>query len=320
MVLLSLASPTMGTTAVELGSGYGSGARYLAANFGATVECVDLSLEANDWNRRLTEDAGLSHVVKVGAPATFFNTGLPGGSYGFCFSQDAMCHAGQQTPRALVEAARLLEPGGILACTNILRAEGATPEELDDVLVRLQLSHLETIESFAAHGIAAGMELVKSLDKTYSMVMHFHTLLEVRTALPTVVEFGRILLSSRLTLSSRYTLLTFVAEKQYARRAYVQTPNLHLPSRVNTELLRPSGAVLHSEGHTLMQLFMFQELALVAKLFGLFSREAYRSLLMKRGKRCFYSGLLEILLFASFVWSLAGSGLAQGEHGEKYLD
>ena len=65
VVLFSLARPTMGTKAVELGSGYGSGSRYLAANFGATVHCVDLSQEANDLNRRLTEEAGLSHLVKV---------------------------------------------------------------------------------------------------------------------------------------------------------------------------------------------------------------------------------------------------------------
>lgn len=65
VVLFSLARPAMGTKAIELGSGYGSGARYLALNFGATVDCVDLSQDANDLNRRLTEKAGLSHLVKV---------------------------------------------------------------------------------------------------------------------------------------------------------------------------------------------------------------------------------------------------------------
>lgn len=65
MVLFSLARPAMGTKAVDLGSGYGSGARYLALNFGATVDCVDLSQDANDQNRSLTEKAGLSHLVKV---------------------------------------------------------------------------------------------------------------------------------------------------------------------------------------------------------------------------------------------------------------
>ena len=180
MVLFSLARPTMGTTAVELGSGYGSGARYLALNFGATVECIDLSPEANELNHRLTEEAGLSNLVKVGAPATFFGTGLPGGAYGFCFSQDSFCHAGKQTPRALEEAARLLVPGGILACTNILRTEEATAEELDEVLVRLQIHHLETLDSFVEHARATGLELVESLDKTTSMARHVQTVLEVK--------------------------------------------------------------------------------------------------------------------------------------------
>lgn len=80
-----------------------------------------------------------TRVVQVGQPSTFFGTGLPTESFGFCFSQDALCHAGRQTPRALEEAARLLAPGGVFACTNILRAEEATEEELDEVLVRLQV-------------------------------------------------------------------------------------------------------------------------------------------------------------------------------------
>lgn len=63
----------MGTKAVELGSGYGSSSRYLAVNFGATVDCVDLSQEANDLNRRLTEEAGLSHVVKVWRKVETYN-------------------------------------------------------------------------------------------------------------------------------------------------------------------------------------------------------------------------------------------------------
>ncbi|CAM9843624.1 unnamed protein product [Scytosiphon promiscuus] len=183
VVLFSLARPTMGTKAVELGAGYGSGSRYLALNFGATVECVDLSQEANDHNRRLTEEAGLSHLVKIGdQPSTFFGTGLPGAAYGFCFSQDAMCHAGRQTPRALEEAARLLSPGGVFACTNILRAEDATEEELEEVLVRLQVNYLETVGSFVEHARAAGLELVESLDKSTSMAMHFQTLVEVADA------------------------------------------------------------------------------------------------------------------------------------------
>lgn len=178
-MLFSLAKPTMSTKAVELGSGYGSGARYLAANFGANVDCVDLSQEANDLNRRFTKEAGLSHLVNVLPPSTFFGTGLTGGAYGFCFSQDALCHAGEQIPKALEEAARLLSPGGTLACTNILRADEATLEQLEDVLVRLQLTHLETMESFVRHADEAGFELVISLDKTCSMAIHFQTLIKV---------------------------------------------------------------------------------------------------------------------------------------------
>ncbi|CAN0163246.1 unnamed protein product [Ectocarpus sp. 4 AP-2014] len=169
----------MGTKAVELGSGYGSGSRYLAVNFGATVDCIDLNRESNDLNRRLTEQAGLSDLVRVGEPATYFSTGLPAASYGFCFSQDALCHAGRQTSKALEEAARLLAPGGVFACTNILRAEEATNEELEEVLARLQVTSLETHKSFVGHARSAGLEPLESLDKTTSMAVHFKTLLKV---------------------------------------------------------------------------------------------------------------------------------------------
>lgn len=180
VVLFSLAKPTMCTKAVELGSGYGAGARYLAANFGAAVDCVDLSPEANALNRRYTEDAELSHLVHVLPPSTFFGTHLNTGAYGFCFSQDALCHAGKQTPVVLEEAARLLSSDSTFACSNILRSQEATLDELEGVYARLQLTYLETFESFVEHADAAGFDLVESLDKTSSMATHFQSLLEVR--------------------------------------------------------------------------------------------------------------------------------------------
>ncbi|CAM9200241.1 unnamed protein product [Choristocarpus tenellus] len=181
-LLFSKACPCAYSRAVEFGSGFGSGARYAAGNFGATVTCVDLSQEANECNRRLTAEAGLSDLVHICKEMSFFATELPSASFDLCFSQarmgDALCHAGNTVHLALAEAARLLVPRGTLAITNILCGPKVTQSELDPILPRLQLSVMQTTESFIAMAVGAGFEIVECIDKTASMAVHFETILE----------------------------------------------------------------------------------------------------------------------------------------------
>jgi predicted O-methyltransferase YrrM len=58
--------------------------------------------------------------VHIKSERSFFETGESDGAFSMVFSQDALCHAADQTGRALDEAARLLREGGLLAFTNIV--------------------------------------------------------------------------------------------------------------------------------------------------------------------------------------------------------
>ncbi|CAM9551728.1 unnamed protein product [Phaeothamnion confervicola] len=176
--LFSVLAPPRGGRVVDFGSGFGSTARYAAAHFGARVTCVDLSLKANEVNRKLTQAAGheVAALVRIGGERSFFETGEPAGAYDMVVSQDALCHAADQTGRALAEAARVLAPGGVLVCTNIVRDEQADAAELRQVLARLKLSGLESAESLVATAAAAGLELLHHEDRSRSMIEHYATL------------------------------------------------------------------------------------------------------------------------------------------------
>ncbi|CAM9425892.1 unnamed protein product [Choristocarpus tenellus] len=178
-LLFSKACPCAHARAVEFGSGSGAGARYAAANFGVDVTCIDFSQEANECNRRLTAEAGLCDLVHIVEERSFFATELPSASFDLCFSQDVLCHAGNKVHLALAEAARLLAPGGTLAITNILCGPKVKQSELDLDLPRLQLSGIQSAESFSAMAVSAGLEIVECIDKTASMAVHFQTILEV---------------------------------------------------------------------------------------------------------------------------------------------
>eukprot|EP00953_Heterococcus_sp_UTEX-ZZ885_P033451 17392-Heterococcus_DN1.PRE.2 len=211
--LFSKARPSRGSRVIEFGSGFGGTARHAAAAYDVDVTCVDLSRRANEVsltaattsaaarysshttatttatvlytvlfnqiNRKLTDEAGLLSHVHIKSERSFFETGESDGAFSMVFSQDALCHAADQTGRALDEAARLLREGGLLAFTNIVVDPQARSGDLRQVLARLQLPSMESPDSLIAAAEVAGFELIEFEDTTPSLVQHFTSILEV---------------------------------------------------------------------------------------------------------------------------------------------
>ena len=50
---------------IDLGSGYGGAARWLAKKFGCHVTCINLAEAQNERNRKLSQTAGLSDKIEV---------------------------------------------------------------------------------------------------------------------------------------------------------------------------------------------------------------------------------------------------------------
>jgi len=129
---------------IDLGSGYGGAARYLAKNFGCYVDCLNLSKTQNKLNQKnnlrsnLTDSINIIHGSFEGIPAL-------DDTYDFVWSQDALLHSGNR-PQVLDEITRVLKPGGELIFTDPMQADDCPDEVLQPIFDRI---HLETLGSFS---------------------------------------------------------------------------------------------------------------------------------------------------------------------------
>ena len=106
------------TRVLDLGCGYGSTARYLAANFGCQVTGTNISEKELDLARERASEAGLNHLLTF-EYGDFHSLGYSEASYDVVWSQEAFLHAADKNA-VLAECRRVLKPDGALIFTDIL--------------------------------------------------------------------------------------------------------------------------------------------------------------------------------------------------------
>lgn len=129
-----------GARVLDLGSGFGGSARYLAETFGCTVQALNLSEVENDRHRQLNAARGLTGRIEV-VDGSFESVPFPDSSVDVVWSQDAFLHSGNRL-RVLEEIRRVLKPGGRLVFTDPMAADGADLGALQPILDRIHLDDM----------------------------------------------------------------------------------------------------------------------------------------------------------------------------------
>ncbi|MCH9807190.1 MAG: methyltransferase domain-containing protein [Alphaproteobacteria bacterium] len=165
--------PPLGKDAhiLDIGSGYGGAARYLAKRFGCKVTALNLSEKENARNRELSEAAGLGDLVNV-VDGSFEAIPVADGSVDAVWSQDAILHSGKRDV-VIAEVARALKPGGHFVFTDPMESGNCGREDLEPVLARI---HLDTLGSPAFYEKTAkgqGLEFVDWQEKTPQLIRHY---------------------------------------------------------------------------------------------------------------------------------------------------
>ncbi|CAF9933670.1 hypothetical protein IMSHALPRED_009443 [Imshaugia aleurites] len=176
--MASLLTPlTSATRVLDLGSGYGGAARYLARTYGCTVCCLNLSEVENERNRRLIQEEGLESLVTVREGSFEDLCSLPEGGFDVVWSQDAFLHSGDR--RAMVrEIDRVLvRKGASVIFTDPMAAEGVDQKELGSVLRRLHLESLGDVEAYRRWFGEVGFMDVGFVDLTRDMEVHYGMIL-----------------------------------------------------------------------------------------------------------------------------------------------
>ncbi|GAA1114781.1 methyltransferase domain-containing protein [Nocardiopsis composta] len=173
------AKPGIGpdTRVIDIGSGYGGSARYLARTYGCRVTCLNLSEVENERNRRANREAGLDHLIEV-VDGSFEDIPFQDNAFDVAWSQDALLHSGDR-PRVLEEVARVLRAGGHFVFTDPMAADDAPQQVLRPILERLHLDTMGTPGFYDRETARLGLSKVGFDDLSEHLPRHYGRVLEV---------------------------------------------------------------------------------------------------------------------------------------------
>ncbi len=120
-----------GQRVIDVAAGPGATTRLLAAEFGVTVDAVDLGVSTVEKARARTQAAGLASSVRHHA-GDAERIPLPGNVFDAALCECAFCTFPDKATAA-AEFARVLRPGGRVGITDVTIAEKGLPEELTTV-------------------------------------------------------------------------------------------------------------------------------------------------------------------------------------------
>ena len=167
---------------LDLGSGYGGAARYIAKEFGAQVSCINLSKQQNAINIERNQEEGLSDLVHV-HQGSFEKLPFPDSSFNAAWAQDSLYYSDTQL-QAFREAHRVLVKGGeFLACTYFFSGDYPSPEEVDKVvnwytgsgIHQVYFLHIDDYRKVAEE---IGMAEVQVIDLTHHVSVNYLQILK----------------------------------------------------------------------------------------------------------------------------------------------
>lgn len=120
-----LASLAAGMRVLDLGGGIGGPARLLAAEFGCSVDVIDLTPSFCAAGERLTTATGLAGRVRF-TVGNALEPPFPDGTFDACWTQHSTMNI-EDKPALYRAAHRMLRAGGVLAMHEITAGGGGAP-------------------------------------------------------------------------------------------------------------------------------------------------------------------------------------------------
>ncbi|MBT8339491.1 MAG: methyltransferase domain-containing protein [Desulfatitalea sp.] len=161
---------------IDLGSGYGGAARYLAKTFGCHVTALNLSEVENQRNREMNKIQGIDHLIDV-IDGSFEDAPLPDSTFDVVWSQDALLHSGDRKT-VIEEVARLLKPGGSFIFTDPMMADDCPKQVLKPICDRIHLDSLGSPSFYRETTRRYGLEEVGFDEHTGQLTTHYKRILQ----------------------------------------------------------------------------------------------------------------------------------------------
>ena len=156
---------------LDVASGMGGPARYLAHNHGCRVTGIDLTESRVEGAKHLTELAGLSDRVTFRAANALENP-FPDQTFDVVIGQEAWCHIPDKK-RLIAECVRVTKVGGYLAFTDILECTGLRADHREVLEQGLGYSELGTLAGYRELLEASGcvVEDIEDLGARWGVIL-----------------------------------------------------------------------------------------------------------------------------------------------------
>jgi len=132
---------------LDVCSGMGGPARYIAHCVGCRVTGIDFTESRYRSAIKLTEMVGLDHLVDF-VHGNALEMPFSNDSFDVVIGQEAWCHVPDK-PRLIAECARVVKPGGVIAFTDIVRTDKLSNADMRRLRSEMTFPDLETIAGYA---------------------------------------------------------------------------------------------------------------------------------------------------------------------------
>jgi sarcosine/dimethylglycine N-methyltransferase len=179
-----------GMHVLDVCSGMGGPARWLAWRHGCRVTGLELTASRVAGANRLTARVGLSHLVQF-VEGNAVDMPFEAGSFDAVISQESWCHVPDKAG-VLAECARVLVPGGVLAFTDIMTIGSLADEDRRKLASGMAMPPPASPADYAVLIRGAGFRLLSDEDLSQAWSQILVGRLEMYRSLrdTTVAKFG----------------------------------------------------------------------------------------------------------------------------------